>query len=47
MPVFMCRWPNGDLSFVAARSKEDATVMLDEWDNAKVAELRQISGFQG
>jgi hypothetical protein len=41
----MCRWPNGDLSFVAARTKEDAIVMLDEWDNAEVAELRQIRDF--
>jgi hypothetical protein len=45
MPVFMCRWPNGDLSFVSARSKEDAIVMLDEWDNAEVAELKQIQDF--
>ena len=41
----MCRWPNGDLSFVCARTKEDAIVMLDEWDNAELAELRQIRDF--
>jgi hypothetical protein len=41
----MCRWPNGDLSFVSARSKDDAVVMLDEWDNAEMAELRQIQDF--
>jgi hypothetical protein len=41
----MCRWPNGDLSFVSARNKEDAIVLLDEWDNAEVAELRQIQDF--
>src|SRR5712671_4463740 len=45
MPIFMCRWPNGDLSFVSARNKEDAVVMLDEWDNAELAELRQIRNF--
>ena len=41
----MCRWPNGDLSFVYARTKEDAIVMLDEWDNAELGELRQIPNF--
>ena len=41
----MCRWPNGDLSFVSARNKEDAIIMLDEWDNAETAEVRQIQNF--
>lgn len=41
----MCRWPNGDLSFVSARNKEDAVIRLDEWDNAEMAELRQIREF--
>jgi len=41
----MCRWPNGDLSFVSARNKEDAIIMLDEWDNAEPAEVRQIQNF--
>src|SRR6202035_4862910 len=41
----MCRWPNGDLSFVSARNKEDAIIMLDEWDNAEVAELRRVESF--
>jgi hypothetical protein len=41
----MCRWPNGDLSFVYARNKEDAIIMLDEWDNAELAELKQIRSF--
>jgi hypothetical protein len=41
----MCRWPNGDLSFVSATNKEDAIVMLDEWDNAELAELGQIQNF--
>ena len=45
VPTFMCRWPNGDLSFVSARSKEDAIIMLDEWGNAELAELRQIRDF--
>jgi hypothetical protein len=41
----MCRWPNGDLSFVFGHNKEDAITILDEWDNAEVAELRQIQDF--
>src|SRR5580704_11060874 len=45
VPTFMCRWPNGDLSFVSARNKEDAIVMLDEWDNAELAELSRVPDF--
>jgi hypothetical protein len=45
VPMFMCRWPNGDLSFVSARSKDDAVILLDEWDDAESAELRQIQDF--
>jgi hypothetical protein len=41
----MCRWPNADLSFVSARSREDAIIMLDEWGNAELAELRQVQDF--
>jgi hypothetical protein len=32
-------------SFVAARTKEDAIVMLDEWDDAEGAEIIQIRDF--
>ena len=45
MPVFLCRWPNGDVSFVAARNKEDAIEALDEFDNAELAKLFQIGNF--
>ena len=41
----MCRWPNGDVSFVSARTKADAVVMVDELDNAELAEVRQIRDF--
>jgi hypothetical protein len=27
--MFMCRWMNGDVSFVSARTKEDAILMLE------------------
>ncbi len=43
--MFMCRWMNGDVSFVAARTKEDAIVILDEWDDAEGSEISQIRDF--
>ena len=43
--MFMCRWMNGDVSFVSARTKEDAMVMLDEWADAEGAEISQIRDF--
>jgi hypothetical protein len=45
MPMFMCRWRNGDLSFVFAADEEDAIVQLDEWDDAEAAELTRIKHF--
>ena len=45
MPVYMCRWPNGDLSFVAAKDKATAIMMLDEWGNAELAELHPVQDF--
>jgi hypothetical protein len=45
MSIFMCRWPNGDLPFVHAPSKEDAIIALDEWDNAELAEITRVSDF--
>ena len=43
--MFMCRWMNGDVSFVSARTKEDAMVMLDESDDGEGAEISQIRDF--
>ena len=43
--MFMCRWMNGDVSFVSARTKEDAIVMLDESDDAESGEISQIRDF--
>jgi len=40
----MCRWMNGDVSFVSARTKEDA-IVFDEWDDAEGAEIIQIRDF--
>ena len=45
MPVFICRWPNGDLSAVHARSRDDAAIMLDEVDDADYAELFAVKNF--
>ena len=42
MPVFLCRWPNGDVSIVSARNRDDAIVALDEFDNADDAEISQL-----
>jgi hypothetical protein len=39
MPIFLCRWPNGDFSIVAAHDLEDAVIQLDEWGNAEQAQL--------
>jgi hypothetical protein len=35
MPVFLCRWPNGDFSMVKANNKDQAIEFLDEIDNAE------------
>jgi len=45
MPVFLCRWPNGDISIVAARNKNDAISELDEFDNADHAQIYQLNDF--
>ncbi len=45
MPVFMCRWPNGDFSFVSARSKSEAIETLDEIANAEGCPLSVVRDF--
>lgn len=35
MPTFLCRWENGDISFVSARDKDTAIILLDEVANAE------------
>ena len=34
MAVYLCRWPNGDISFVKAKSKDEAIFLLDEVGDA-------------
>jgi hypothetical protein len=45
MPVFMCRWPNGDFSFVSARDKSKAIEALDEIGNAEGCLLSVVEDF--
>ena len=43
MPLYLCRWENGDFSIVQARSKDHALEMLDEIDNAEGLPLYPIT----
>jgi hypothetical protein len=45
MPLFLCRWENGDCSFVAAPTKDAAIQYLDEIGNAESSQLTAISDF--
>lgn len=38
-PPLICRWPNGDISLVAADSRTEADYILDEVENPNCAEL--------
>jgi hypothetical protein len=37
--MYLCRWPNGDFSLVAANTRREAMVELDEWDVAHPSQL--------
>jgi hypothetical protein len=45
MPLFICRWQNGDFSAVSASSREEAIELLDEVGNADVAEVFTAKRF--
>jgi hypothetical protein len=45
MPLYICRWKNGDFSAVSAASKTDAIELLDEVGNAEVCELFTVKNF--
>jgi hypothetical protein len=45
MSLFMCRWENGDCSFVAAHTKDAAVQYLDEIANAEGSELTALRDF--
>ncbi len=46
MPLFLCRWPNGDCSAVLARNEQDALIKLDEVANAEGCPLVRLDDFQ-
>ena len=43
MPIYLCRWPNGEFSIVNAKTKADAIELLDEWGNAEQALLSRMT----
>jgi hypothetical protein len=45
MPLFICRWQNGDFSAVNASSREEALELLDEVGNADVADVFKAKRF--
>ena len=45
MPLYLCRWPNGDCSFVLAANKGAAIELLDEVDNAEGCPLIPLRDF--
>lgn len=45
MPLFICRWQNGDFSAVSAASRDEAMYLLDEVGNADVADLFTFKNF--
>ena len=46
MPLFLCRWYNGDCSVVWARNEEDAIVELDQVANPEGCPISQMRTFQ-
>ena len=45
MPLYICRWQNGDFSAVSAASKTEAIALHDEVGNAEVCELFTVKNF--
>ena len=45
MPLYLCRWPNGDFSVVSAPSERSAAEYLDELDNAEGCPIFAIRNF--
>jgi hypothetical protein len=45
MPLYLCRWPNGDCSVVQATNKSEAVEILDEVDNAEGCPLTPLPDF--
>jgi hypothetical protein len=45
MPLFVCRWQNGDFSAASARSKEEAVELFAEVGNAATCEVFASDNF--
>jgi len=45
MPIYICRWQNGNFSAVNAHSREHAILLLDEIGNAEACELFPVENF--
>ena len=45
MPMYMCRWPNGDVSFVTAKDRMTAVMMLDEVGSTTEGQLMPVKDF--
>ena len=41
--MYLCRWPNGDVSLVEAEDAQEASILLDEVGNADEAELHHLA----
>ena len=46
MPLFLCRWLNGDCSVVWARTTDDAIIELDQVANAESCPMTELQTFQ-
>ena len=46
MPMYLCRWSNGDCSAVWARDEQDARLKLDEVGDAGGCAISRIPEFQ-
>ena len=46
MPVYVCRWPNGDCSVVLAQNEQDAIIKLDEVANPEGCSLIKLDEGQ-
>ena len=45
MELYLCRWPNGDLSIVAGRDRQEVDYILDEVGNPDAAKLIPLPSF--
>jgi len=45
MALYLCRWPNGDCSFVWATTKGEAIELLDETANAEGCPITSVQDF--